>query len=540
VNAPAAAQPPAEDPEALRHCIRELVAFSTLPAAWARADPAQIADDLAVAVSRTLPAELVCVQLDTASTAVLRAARRGLSLRDGALAAVGSALRPWLTGGGSEPETVHDPEDGGLLRPMTADLGHQPSAGRMVAAAGRPGYPSELDRLLLSVAANQAAVALQRRQAELALWRSQRELTDFFDNASVALHLVGPDGIILRANQAELDMLGYRQDEYVGRHVAEFHVDPAESADILRRLTSGETIVEREVALRCKDGSVRQVLIDSSGSWQDGVFINTRSFTRDVTDRRRAEQNARFLGAAGAALAVLDDPQETLRRICTLAVPEFADWCWVHVAGGETSVRLLELAHEAPDRLALARGMARRHPCLVADHHPVAKVWKQQAPFWLPRLDEAHRREMAMDEDHLEELRALGWRSLLSVPVTSRGATRAVLSFATGHSGRELREEERRAAEDLASRAAVALDNAGLLGALREEARRKDEFLAILAHELRNPLAPLRNAVEILRAKGPPVPELQWARSMIDRQAQQMARLVDDLLGGASASRWPG
>jgi len=66
--------------------------------------------------------------------------------------------------------------------------------------------------------------------------------------------------------------------------------------------------------------------------------------------------------------------------------------------------------------------------------------------------------------------------------------------------------------------------------ALREADRRKDEFLALLAHELRNPLAPIRNAVQILRAKGPPVPELQWARELIDRQVQQMSRLVDDLL----------
>jgi len=67
--------------------------------------------------------------------------------------------------------------------------------------------------------------------------------------------------------------------------------------------------------------------------------------------------------------------------------------------------------------------------------------------------------------------------------------------------------------------------------ALRESHRRKDEFLATLAHELRNPLAPIRNAVEILRAKGGPVtPELEWSRDVIDRQAKQLSRLVDDLL----------
>ena len=94
-----------------------------------------------------------------------------------------------------------------------------------------------------------------------------------------------------------------------------------------------------------------------------------------------------------------------------------------------------------------------------------------------------------------------------------------------------------RAAEDLAHRAVIAIENASLLAALRESDRRKDEFLAMLAHELRNPLAPIRNAVQILRVKGPAVPELQWARDVIDRQVQQMTRLVDDLLDVSRITR---
>ncbi len=65
----------------------------------------------------------------------------------------------------------------------------------------------------------------ERRRAERDLSRSERELAEFFENANVGLHWVGPDGIILRANQAELDLLGYSREEYVGRHIAEFHAD---------------------------------------------------------------------------------------------------------------------------------------------------------------------------------------------------------------------------------------------------------------------------------------------------------------------------
>ena len=76
-----------------------------------------------------------------------------------------------------------------------------------------------------------------------------------------------------------------------------------------------------------------------------------------------------------------------------------------------------------------------------------------------------------------------------------------------------------------------------LRDAIVESDRRKDEFLATLAHELRNPLAPVRNAIHILRARLPPTPELQWARDVIDRQVTQMARLIDDLMDVARISR---
>ena len=128
-----------------------------------------------------------------------------------------------------------------------------------------------------------------RRDAERALARSERELADFFENATVGLHWVGPDGTILRANRAELEMLGYDREEYVGRHIAEFHADEDVICDILRRLQAGEELHDYPARLRCKDGSVKDVLIDSSVMREGGEFVHTRCFTRDVTGRLRAE-----------------------------------------------------------------------------------------------------------------------------------------------------------------------------------------------------------------------------------------------------------
>src|SRR5918995_7017032 len=149
----------------------------------------------------------------------------------------------------------------------------------------------------------------ERRRAEEALRRSQAELKDFVENSAVGLHWVGPDGIILWANQAELDLLGYTQDEYLGRHIAEFHVDQAAIEAILERLHCNEQLNNCEARLRCKDGSIRHVLVSSNVYFENGEFVHTRCFTSDITVRKQAEiviggqKQALELIAEGARLA---------------------------------------------------------------------------------------------------------------------------------------------------------------------------------------------------------------------------------------------
>jgi PAS domain S-box-containing protein len=139
-----------------------------------------------------------------------------------------------------------------------------------------------------------------RRVAEDAaegLRERETELTDFFEAAAVGLHWVGEDGTILRANQAELDLLGYERDEYVGHHISEFHVDRPVIEDVLRRLLAGEVLRQYPARLRCKDGRVKDVLIDSSGYYHRGRFVHSRCVTRDVTLEKQAHEAVARLAA---------------------------------------------------------------------------------------------------------------------------------------------------------------------------------------------------------------------------------------------------
>ncbi len=129
-----------------------------------------------------------------------------------------------------------------------------------------------------------------RKRAEEELYQSQQDLTDFVENAIVCLHWVSADGTIIWANRAELDLLGYTREEYIGHSITEFHANQTAIEDILERLLSDQPVQGYETDLRCKDGSIRHVLIDSNSSWRDGKFLRTRCFTRDITDRKCAEE----------------------------------------------------------------------------------------------------------------------------------------------------------------------------------------------------------------------------------------------------------
>lgn len=163
-----------------------------------------------------------------------------------------------------------------------------------------------------------------------ALHHEPNDLEDFFENSPVGLHLVSDIGTILRANRAQLAMLGLAPEEYVGRNVREFHVDDATIEDILGRLGRKEPLKHQPARLRAKDGSIRHVLITSNArTARSGEFLNTLCLTIDVTDRVRSdellrEQDQRLrvtYDHAGSGIVEADADGKLLRvnaRLCEM------------------------------------------------------------------------------------------------------------------------------------------------------------------------------------------------------------------------------
>jgi PAS domain S-box-containing protein len=155
----------------------------------------------------------------------------------------------------------------------------------------------------------------EQKRTQEGLLRAEQEFRDFVENAAIGMHWVGPDGIILWANRTEMEMLGYAREEYIGHHIAEFYVEQPAIEDVLRRLTNRETLCNYEASLRCKDGSSRDVLINSNVLWEGDKFIHTRCFTRDVTERRKSNAQIAILGreAEHRTKNVLATVQATVR-----------------------------------------------------------------------------------------------------------------------------------------------------------------------------------------------------------------------------------
>jgi PAS domain S-box-containing protein len=115
-------------------------------------------------------------------------------------------------------------------------------------------------------------------------------LADIAEKAPVALLQLDADGIILWANSAQLELLGYARQAYIGKNAAEFHSDPSEGRNIMARLFQGENLREQPANLRAHDGSLRNVLISSNAEVHEGRFVSALLFTQDITGRRRAEE----------------------------------------------------------------------------------------------------------------------------------------------------------------------------------------------------------------------------------------------------------
>jgi signal transduction histidine kinase/ActR/RegA family two-component response regulator len=259
--------------------------------------------------------------------------------------------------------------------------------------------------------------------------------------------------------------------------------------------------------------------------------------------RRLADQEAERLRERDALLAdvtaKLSLSLDYATRVTALAetlVPRLADWCIVDVLEETGKLQRFAIEHRDPEQADVARGLQSFPPSDASPDDPVMIALRTGASQLVSRVAEADLRRIASGEEHFELLRRVGLRSIMSVPLRARGRTLGVVTFG-GVSRQAYDVTDLTLAEEVAQRAALALDNARLYERLLADDRAKDEFLAMLGHELRNPLAPMVHSLEVFRVASPDSEARERARRVLERQVAQLRHLVRDLLDVARVTR---
>lgn len=378
----------------------------------------------------------------------------------------------------------------------------------------------------------------ERKRAEEALRRSEAELTDFFENAAIGLHWVNSDGTVLRANQAELDLLGYSREEYVGRNIAEFHVDQEAIEDILSRLQAGEVLSDYDARLRCKDGAIKQVRINSSVFREQGRFVHTRCFTRDITDRRQTERRLALQYAVTRILSESADFIESARRILQVTCRRL-EWdagglwtidhdaqvlrCVDFYAASTTAVNEFE---KLTRTVALKRG----------EGLP-GRIWEKGAPARIDNIaeDPNFPRAAVARQEGINS--AFGFPILLGDEVLGvldffsmeiRELDDELLQLAASIGGQIGQFTKRKRAED---ERAELLERERAARADAEKANRlKDEFLATLSHELRTPLNAVIGWSRMLKSGRLDEDSAAHALEVIERNAWSQKQIIEDIL----------
>lgn len=373
---------------------------------------------------------------------------------------------------------------------------------------------------------------LEERRAERALRRSEQQLREMADSMPQIVWTAQPDGRVDYFNRKWYENYGTVENDSHESGLewsSLLHPDDVQLARARWQdsVASGEPY---EIQYRLRNRTTktyrwhlaRGLPVRSAA----GEIIRWYGTCTDIEDQKRAEQTSHFLADASVELANLLDYESTLQRVASLAVPDFADWCVVDVAGADGQLHRLAVSHIDSRKINLVCRLQERYPPRPDAPYGAQHVFRTGKSELVAEIPASVLQQIAHDDEHLRLLDELGLHSYISVPLIVRGAVFGVLTFVLAESGHAYNSRDLTVAQDLASRAAIAIDNARLYADLKIADRRKNEFLAMLAHELRNPLAPIRSGLDVLTLDDC----ADETTSLMMEQVEHLVRLVDDLL----------
>jgi PAS domain S-box-containing protein len=377
--------------------------------------------------------------------------------------------------------------------------------------------------------------AEQRRSAE-ALRQSEALYATTFHEAAVGIGHCGSDGRWLRVNRKLCEIFGRSEEDLLGLQLQDLTYPRGfEQSAAVRRLLAGTLDTHRQ-ELPC-------VLPDGREAWVNltlsvirnsvGAPSQLIAVIEDVSERRREEERQHFLASASARLLSSFDDEKNLAGVAEVASRSFADWCFVDRAGQQQPSQPI-VGHRDEAKAEQWRAWRRRVPEIWDTI--VSRVMVARAPQILHGGADGRNADGIWEAESKEALRSLGINSLVMAPLVAHQAVLGTLALGV-ESPRDFVRMDLRMAEELARRAAFALDNARLYREAQDAIRARDDFLSIASHELRTPLTPLQLQLQglVRRLEGDsvetiPADRLRGALTRSEKQVRRLARLIDALL----------
>ncbi|MBD3886738.1 response regulator [Phormidium tenue FACHB-886] len=386
--------------------------------------------------------------------------------------------------------------------------------------------PAAVENALERVAAQQRAAGLQARVQTL------------LNQLDIGVYRLTSEGALLEGNAAFLRLLGLEAlTEISANHTLEPYFQPQDYAELLAQLKQNGEVRDREIQLRCADGTTRWVKISKAFTRANGITI-IDGLMEDISGRKQAEmqreieqQRSQFLAEASRLLGASLNPRETLENLAELAVPELADLFIVDLVE-TTAITFSEpiVVASDPEKRRILLEMRRCYPPVADANCGVSKVLRTGQPEFVTTSSSAALEEIAEDANHLQLLQRLGATAYIVVPMMVHERKFGTIALIKTDAIRSYDRADLEMAEELARRTAIALDNARLYQEAQEANRTKDKFLAIVSHELRNPLNSMLGWAQLLRKRHFEDPTISRAHEIIARNARWQNKLIEDLL----------
>ncbi|MFL5351399.1 PAS domain S-box protein [Archangium sp.] len=379
-------------------------------------------------------------------------------------------------------------------------------------------------------ARTEAEVARRRMEALLA---EQRRLTAILEATPDLVGTFDAAGRLLYLNRAGRRLLGLDEEQLTRSTLVDLH--PEWAASLLLRegiptairegSWSGETAVVRADR---KELPTSQVLI--AHRQPNGAVAYLSTIARDIAERKQVEEAQQFLSEASRTFAGSLERQAVLDSLTRLAVSRLADCCITYWVGRDGKARPVAAALHGKDSGELLERL-RGLPPEGDQQQGISRVLRVGEPERVSDVTEAWLRAISRGEEHFRLLRELAPTSVMLVPLTFRERTLGALFLASSRRERHYGPADLVLAEELASRAGLAIENARLYHASQRATRARDEVLAIVSHDLRNPLSTISMSGKLLLEKTPPEKTRERRQlQAIQRSAERMNRLIQDLL----------